>query len=49
MLLSNLTSMSDGTRSLLEIADFLGVAIWDLYDPLDRLINAGVVSVRPAP
>ena len=44
-LISDLISMSDGSRSLLDIAEFLDVPAWELYAPLDRLIDTGLISL----
>ena len=43
-LISDLISMSDGSRSLLDIAEFLDVPAWELYAPLDKLIDTGLIS-----
>ena len=44
-LISDLISMSDGSRSLLDIAEFLDVPAWELYAPLDKLIDTGLISL----
>jgi aminopeptidase-like protein len=38
-LLMNLISLCDGVNSLLEIAEYLNVPIWSLYELVDTLAN----------
>jgi aminopeptidase-like protein len=40
----NLIAYSDGSRSLLEIADLIGVAMWDLVPIAQRLATEGVLA-----
>lgn len=44
-LVSDLISMSDGRKSLLDIAESLDIPVWDLYEPLDRLIDIDLISL----
>lgn len=40
----NFISYCDGQCSLLEIADLIGVAAWELYDIVERLESEGVIT-----
>jgi aminopeptidase-like protein len=44
----DMIAYSDGTKSLLEIAEILGVAMPDLIPIYDRLVEKGVVREMPA-
>lgn len=44
MVLMNLLMYSDGNRTLLDIADILNVPIWELSEPLELLLNYGLLS-----
>jgi aminopeptidase-like protein len=41
----NLVTWADGTKSLIDIADECGVAVWDLYALVDQLVAHGVLSL----
>ena len=41
----DLISWSDGTKSLLDIAELCEVAIWDLYPILNKMIDHDLISV----
>jgi aminopeptidase-like protein len=43
-LMMDFITWSDGTRSLLEIAELCGSPIWDLYQILDKLSDHGLIS-----
>ena len=42
----NFISLCDGDNSLLDIAEQLGVRIWDLYDILDKLLSEDLIQVN---
>jgi aminopeptidase-like protein len=44
-ILMDLISYSDGKRSLIEIADLLGVPVWDLYPPIMILSKKNLVNL----
>ena len=44
-LMMDFISLCDGKTSLLEIADRLNIAIWDLYDILDKLKEHKLIKV----
>ena len=45
-LMMNFISLCDGNNSLLEIAESLNVAIWDLYDIIHKLENHNLISAN---
>jgi aminopeptidase-like protein len=45
----NLITWSDGSRSLLEIAELCEAPVWALYDIVDRLAEHGLLSLSEAP
>ncbi len=42
----NFISLCDGDNSLLDIAEQLGVRIWDLYDTLDKLLSEDLIQLN---
>jgi aminopeptidase-like protein len=48
-LMMNLITWSDGSRSLLEIAELCEAPVWALYDIVDRLAEHGLLSLSEAP
>lgn len=48
-LMMNLITWSDGSRSLLEIAELCEAPVWALYDIVDRLVEHGLLSLSEAP
>ena len=48
-LMMNLITWSDGSRSLLEIAELCEAPVWTLYDIVDRLAECGLLSLSEAP
>ena len=45
-LMMNLISLCDGNNSLLDIAERLNVAIWDLYDVVSKLKNQNLINTN---
>lgn len=45
-LILNLLTWSDGTMSLIDIAEACGVPVWDLYPLVDRLVAHDLLSVE---
>ena len=45
-LLMNLISFCDGNNTLLDIAEILCVPIWDLYDPIDKLVIKNLLKIK---
>lgn len=45
-LMMDLITWSDGTYSLLDIADKCGVPIWDLYPIVDKLVTHNLLDIR---
>ena len=45
-LMMNLISLCDGNNSLLDIAERLNVAIWDLYDVVCKLKNQNLINTN---
>lgn len=43
--LSNLLAYSDGACDLIEVADRIGEPVWDLSDPLSRLVEEGLIAI----
>ena len=48
-LMMNLVTWSDGSRSLLEIAELCEAPVWALYDIVDSLIEHGLLSLSETP
>jgi len=48
-LMMNLITWSDGTRSLLEIADLCEVPVWDLYPIVNKLVEHQLLSLLDSP
>lgn len=46
-LMLNVITWSDGTRSLVDIADECGVPVWDLYPLVDALAAHGLLDLHP--
>ncbi len=44
MVLMNILAYSDGNRTLLDIANILNIPIWELSEPLELLLNYGLLS-----
>ena len=44
-LMMDLISLCDGSSSLLDIAESLGVPVWDLYDLLDTLVSHKLLEI----
>jgi len=44
-LILNLITWADGTKSLIEIADECGVAVWELYPLVDQLVSHGLLCL----
>jgi len=42
--ISDFLTWSDGSRSLIEIADLCGYPVWDLYPILDKLCEHGLIA-----
>ena len=45
-IMMDLISWSDGKHTLLEVADKINVPVWDLYDPLENLMQHGIIDVN---
>ena len=45
-LMMNLISLCDGNNSLLDIAERLNVAIWDLYDVVSKLKKQNLINTN---
>ena len=45
-LMMNCISLCDGQTSLLEIAEYLNLPIWDLYELVDKLESHGLISTN---
>jgi len=45
-LMRNLITWSDGSHSLLEIAELCGAPIWDLYPIVDKLVEHNLLELR---
>lgn len=43
-LLSDILSHADGGNSLLDIAEQMGEPVWELYESIDTLTNAGLIA-----
>ncbi|WP_081628426.1 DUF4910 domain-containing protein [Novispirillum itersonii] len=48
-LMMNLITWSDGTRSLIEIADLCGSPVWELYPIVDKLSAHNLIDLLEAP
>ena len=48
-LMMNLITWSDGSRSLLEIAELCSAPIWDLYDSVEKLVKHGLLQLSDSP
>ena len=44
-LMMELLTWSDGTKSLIEIADIYGVPVWELYSIVDVLVSNGLLTL----
>ena len=44
-LMMELLTWSDGTKSLIEIADICGVPVWELYSIVDVLVSNGLLTL----
>jgi len=42
---STIVNCADGMHSLLEVADLLGVPIWSLYEPFERLLQKKIIRI----
>ena len=42
--LSNLLAYSDGTKDLIAVADEIGEPVWELLEPLSRLLDNNLVA-----
>ena len=45
-LMMDLISLCDGNKSLLDIAEVLGVPVWDLYDLTDTLVSHKILKIH---
>ena len=45
-LMMDLLSWSDGTKSLLEISEICGVAIWDTYPIIEQLVTHNLIELN---
>ncbi len=45
-LMMNFISLCDGNNSLLDIAERLNVAIWDLYEIVDKLNDQNLINTN---
>ena len=42
---STIVNCADGMHSLLEVADLLGVPIWSLYEPFEKLLQKKIIRI----